>query len=579
VNERFDVVVIGSGFGGSVMAYRLAAAGKRVCLLERGKAYPPGSFARTPFEMRNNFWDPSAQRYGLFNMWSFRHIASVVSAGLGGGSLIYANVMIRKDENWFVTRASRRDGYESWPVTRAELDPHYDAVEKIQQPSVYPAKYQLDNKTAALRKAARSLGIAETTFDNIDPKVAQWYLPLLAITFARHGDEEAIPGRVFDEGDNYHKAPRETCRLCGECDVGCTYGAKNTLDYTYVSHAQKAGADVRPLTEVKSFRPHESGKGYRVTCVQHDVNERTTPGVLPPDRTYELQADRLVVACGTLGSTYLMLKMQAAGHLPKLSKTLGQRFSGNGDLLVTAVRCTDATGDPVRLNASRAPVITSTFRFPDSRDVKGAGRGFYLQDAGYPLVTDYLWELLDTGSLIGRVTTFVLDQLRAFVFRDGSSQLDAQIEGLFGDARMSSSSMPLLGMGRDVPDGRMTLRKIRGRAPTLDVSWSDTLSRGLFSRVNARAKDIANAMGGRYVENPLTRMFNQLITAHPLGGCPMGKTDRDGVVDSYGRVFNYPGLYVADGSVMPGPVGANPSFTIAALADRFAQAIIDGRDS
>jgi cholesterol oxidase len=577
VDERFDAVVIGSGFGGSVMAYRLAAAGQRVCLLERGKPYPPGSFARTPFEMRNNFWDPSRQHYGLFNVWSFRHIASIVSAGLGGGSLIYANVMIRKDENWFVTRGSRGDGDESWPVTRAELDPHYDAVEKIQLPSVYPAEYQIDNKTAALRAAAKRLGIAETTFDQIDPKVAQWYLPLLAVTFARHG-EGPVPGRVFDEGDNYHRAPRETCRLCGECDVGCTYGAKNTLDYTYVSHAQKAGADVRPLTEVKSFRPHESGKGYRVTCVTHDVNERTTPGVLPPDRTYELHADRLIVSCGTLGSTYLLLRMQAEGHLPKLSKTLGRRFSGNGDLLMLATRCTEESGEAKPLNASRAPVITSTFRFPDSHDVKGAGRGFYLQDAGYPVMTDYAWELLDTGSLIRRAGSFVGDRLRAFVLGSGSSQLDAQIEGLFGDARMSLSSMALLGMGRDVPDGRMSLRRTPTRVPSLDVSWTDTRSDALFRRVNARASEIVKAMGGRYTENPLTKTFNQLITVHPLGGCSMGRSDRDGVVDSYGRVFNYPGLYVADGAVMPGPVGANPSFTIAALSDRFAQAIIDGRD-
>jgi cholesterol oxidase len=573
MNDRFDVVVIGSGFGGSVMAYRLAAAGKRVCLLERGKAYPPGSFSRTPYELRGNFWDPSAQRYGLFNIWSFRHIASIVSAGLGGGSLIYANVMIRKDENWFVTRAPERDGYESWPVTRKDLDPHYDAVQRIQQPAVYPDVYQRDNKTAALRAAAKRLGIPETTFDHVDPTQAQWYLPLLAITFARDG--EVVPGRVFDQGDNYHRAPRETCRLCGECDVGCTYGAKNTLDYTYVTHAQKAGADIRPLTEVKSFRPADDGKGWVVTCLTHDIHARTTPGVLPPDRTYELHTDRLVVSAGTVGSTYLMLKMQAAGHLRNVSRMLGQRFSGNGDLLMLATGCTDRSGEPVRLNASRAPVITSTFRFPDSLDVKDAGRGFYLQDAGYPLVADFLWELLDTRNLVSRVAHFVWDRVRAIVMSSGSSEIDAELEKLIGEGRMSSSSMPMLGMGRDTPDGRMTLRKTKTGVPTLDVSWADTGSRGYLGRVNARTKEIATAMGGRFTENPLTSTFNRLITVHPLGGCPMGNSAHDGVVDSYGRVFGHPGLYVADGSVMPGPVGANPSFTIAALADRFADGIID----
>jgi len=129
--EHFDAIVIGSGFGGSVMAYRLAAAGKRVCLFERGKAYPPGSFPRSPHDMKANFWDPSAGLQGLFNVWSFKRLGAVVSSGLGGGSLIYANVFLRKDDKWFVKENVPGDGYESWPLTRADLDPHYDAVEKV----------------------------------------------------------------------------------------------------------------------------------------------------------------------------------------------------------------------------------------------------------------------------------------------------------------------------------------------------------------------------------------------------------------------------------------------------------------
>src|SRR5579875_1995115 len=141
-NTHYDAVIVGSGFGGAVMAYRLAEAGLHVCLLERGKAYPPGSFARTPYQMKRNFWDPSEGFYGLYNVWSFRRLTAVVSSGLGGGSLIYSNVMIRKDEKWFVKEDPASGGYEYWPVTRADLDPHYDRVEsmlKVQQyPSVYP---------------------------------------------------------------------------------------------------------------------------------------------------------------------------------------------------------------------------------------------------------------------------------------------------------------------------------------------------------------------------------------------------------------------------------------------------------
>jgi len=189
--ERFDAVIVGSGFGGSVMAYRLAKAGKRVCLLERGKAYPPGSFSRTPLELRNNFWNPSEKRYGLFNVWSFRRMAAVVSAGLGGGSLIYANVLIRKDDRWFADAMMPHGG--RWPITRAILDPHYDAVERILRPTTYPAAYQRDNKTAAMRAAANRLGIAMTNGHG-DPAKPQWYLPDLAITFNLPG-QDPVPGR------------------------------------------------------------------------------------------------------------------------------------------------------------------------------------------------------------------------------------------------------------------------------------------------------------------------------------------------------------------------------------------------
>jgi cholesterol oxidase len=126
--ERFDAVVVGSGFGGSVATQRLAEAGLSVCLLERGKPYPPGSFARTPREMRTNFWDPTQGLFGLFDLWSFRGLDALVSSGLGGGSLIYANVLLRKDERWFVHEDLDRGGFELWPITRDDLEPHYDRV-------------------------------------------------------------------------------------------------------------------------------------------------------------------------------------------------------------------------------------------------------------------------------------------------------------------------------------------------------------------------------------------------------------------------------------------------------------------
>src|SRR5215207_3130775 len=221
---HFDAVIVGSGFGGAVMAYRLAEAGLRVCVLERGQAYPPNSFPRSPYRMQRNFWDPSAGLYGMFNLWSFQGIDALVSSGLGGGSLIYANVLIRKDERWFVTEDLQSGGYEYWPITREELDPHYERAEKMLDAQTYPLAhepYAGTSKTRAFRDAAQKLGL-------------DWYLPNLAVTFANPG-EAPVPGEPIKEAHpNLHGRTRSTCRLCGECDIGCNYGSKNTLDYNYL---------------------------------------------------------------------------------------------------------------------------------------------------------------------------------------------------------------------------------------------------------------------------------------------------------------------------------------------------------
>lgn len=565
MTERFDAVVVGSGFGGSVVAYRLAKAGKSVCLFERGKPYPPGSFSRTPLEMRNNFWDPSRSHYGLFNAWSFHDMAAIVSSGLGGGSLIYANVFIRKDEHWFSDPLLGTDGH--WPLSRAELDPHYDAVEAIIQPQPYPTDYQCDNKTAAMQQAATRLRFPQGPASN--PQVPSWYLPPLAVTFTVPGDARPLPGRVFDDGNNYHRLPRETCRLCGECDVGCNYGSKNTLDYTYITLAQRLGVDIRPLSEVKAFVPLDGG-GYRVTVIKHEEGRATAPTPMPFAGDYDVLADTLILSAGTLGSTYLLLKMQAAGAFPAMSPALGSRFSGNGDLLMFVTRCKDRAGKPLRLNASRAPVITSTFRFPDGTDDGSTSRGFYLQDAGYPLALDYVWELLELN-LIPRVGRFLLSFFKSKL----GAELDSRLTAVLGQGVLSSTSMPLLGMGRDVPNGTMLTRPDpKTGVLKLQVDWDDQQSRGYINEAVARAKRVVEAMGGQFTLNPITRWLNNLITVHPLGGCPMAGDSSTGVVDRSGQVFGYPGLYIADGSIMPGPVGANPSFTIAAVADHVADCIL-----
>jgi choline dehydrogenase-like flavoprotein len=162
VETHFDVVIVGSGFGGSVMAYRLAEAGLTIRLRERGKAYPPNSFPRSPYGMRENLWDPGEGLFGLYNFWSFHRIHVLVASGLGGGSLIYANVLLRKDEEWFVKEDLARGGHEHWPITRADLEPYYDAVEgKRNTPKASGEKAKCSFLVEHIRQAWKIRGALE----------------------------------------------------------------------------------------------------------------------------------------------------------------------------------------------------------------------------------------------------------------------------------------------------------------------------------------------------------------------------------------------------------------------------------
>jgi cholesterol oxidase len=556
--DQFDAVVIGSGFGGSIVALRLASAGNRVLVLERGQPYPPGSFARSPNGMRRNFWEPENELFGMFDMWSFQHVDAVVASGLGGGSLIYANVMIRKDESTFVKEDVAAKGYENWPVTRGDLDVHYDRVEALQEPEQYPfelgAPYSTTGKTKAMKDAAAALGL---TAD----------LPKLAVKFAVTPGRP-VPGQEIPRGsNNLHGTPRSTCRLCGECDVGCNYGSKNTLDLTALSLAlQTRNAVIRTCCEVHTVTPVPPGdgtRGYEVAYRQYTAANDSHPAHLldsSPQEQRVVHASKVVIAAGSLGTTHLLLRNRAT--LPGLSRALGSRFSANGDYFAWIRDARDRNGEWRDLDPERGPVITASIHVDEQSS--RSGRGYYVQDAGAPVLANWLWQGLELPQDLLGARKRIFRRFRDQLFGKRDTHVSGLLASMFGDAHDSAAMMPLLGMGRDIPGGRLYIDEGR-----LELSWSPKASKDYERAVRGTFEDLARALNGKLTKDGMEWM-KRSITAHPVGGCPMSEDARLGVVDAWGQVHGYTGLWIADGSVLPGPVGANPSFTIAALADRFS---------
>jgi cholesterol oxidase len=544
--EVFDAIVVGSGFGGSVCASRLARDGLRVVVLERGAPYPPGSFPRTPRQMRTAFWDPDAGLHGLFEVWSFARVNAIVSSGLGGGSLIYANVMLRKPPETFAERELPDGTLASWPIDAAALEPDYRAVLDVLEPA--PVPYPLP-KTLAFEAAATAAGFTVER-------------PPLAIRFAPDGRP---PGEPLADDGNLHGRPRLSCRLLGDCDVGCNEGAKNSLDMTYLTDAHARGADLRTLCEAVGLE-RAGEDAWSVRYVQHvGARDGHPPDLLDPTTEVDRRiTGRIVVlAAGTFGSTRLLLAHR--GRLPGLSRRLGRQISTNGDMITFARNCRTPGGAWRDLSPSFGPVITASGRRT------AGGNDLWLQDAGGPDFSEWLWQGLEgPGDAAGVLRRMLARGVAEAVGGRRRTRVSADVAGAFGSARASAAMLPLLSMGIDVPGGRLSLD-----GDALQLDWDpDGDSGPYFDAAEAAAREVAGALGGRLAPRTIAG-HARAITVHPLGGCAMGHGPQDGVVDDWGEVFSQPGLFVADGSVMPGPIGPNPSLTIAALAHRFSARMIE----
>jgi len=527
------VVIIGSGFGGSVFACRLAESGRYdVHVLERGRRYRRNEFPRRPDQLREAFWEPQQGLYGMFEYQSFpkSDIDVLTCSGLGGGSLIYANVLYEMPAEFF----------EGWPGghSRPQLDPYYARVHEMMETRSYPVDrpdwpYAATPKTNALRRAAEGLAA-----NALGHPTAELQYPRLAIQFGPNPGDQIV---------NKQGVPQTACIMCGECDIGCNYHAKNTLDLNYLARAQAAGATIHTHAEVTSIEP-----GYRVSyCDPAD-----------PSRTETIDASRVILAAGSLGSTKMLLRMKQAGLLPMVSKALGTRWSGNGDLLGFSFDSAE------ELYPTQGPVITSAVRFFHAAYPDGFPHGLFVEDAGIPnLLAWYIAGMAPSSGTFLRGLKGVLDYAKGF-FAERQPNLGDELGPLlFHDSRLVTRAMIFLGMGRDRSTGIFSLQS----DGDLQLDWDVGPSKLHFDRMVDAMRRLTSQLKGEFVENPLS-ILNKYISVHPLGGCPMGDTPGEGVVDARsGEVFGYPGLYVADGSIIPTAVGPNPSLTIAALAEIFAE--------
>lgn len=525
----FDVVVIGSGFGGAVTACRLAEAGYRVLILERGRRWEVEDYPRKPGDAW--VWDQEhpEKRNGWLDLRVFPNMAVAQGAAVGGGSLIYANASLEAKPDLF---------QQGWPpeITYDELKPYYDKVGEMLRIQKVPQN-QWPERTKLVKEAAEKTGF-DDRFRLLDQAVSfdeNWSYDLEDPHNVEHSKKFINP-QGQEQG---------TCVHLGNCDIGCDVKAKNTLDLTYIPWAEKHHAEVRPLHLVRFITP-ESG-GYRVYF------DRIEGGQLNPG---SVSGRIVIVAAGSLGSTELLLRCRDQYKtLPKLSLFLGRNWSSNGDFLTPAFHVGR------RVSPTRGPTISSAIDFLGEN--RWQGQHFFIEDGGFPDILGSYLEEKAKRSARGLHAQALLETIQHILRQRDPLQ----------------STMPWFAQGRDAADGLLYLRRrwwLFGKR-VLQLKWDIEKSQITIDAIVEMHKKLARATGGEPFVPPTWTLARDLVTPHPLGGCNMGITTTSGVVDHRGEVFGYPNLYVADGAIVPEAIGLNPSKTIAALAERIAALIVAER--
>lgn len=524
LKARYDVVVVGSGYGGGVTASRLSRAGKRVAVLERGREIPTGQFPQKFSELKNEFQVTGASfrtgsEQALYDVRLGRDMHVLVACGLGGGSLVNAGVSLVPDRRVFTD--------EAWPGQLAQdgtIEEGYRRAEQWLRPASDPRAREM-TKYKVLDTAGAGLGGTVVA-------------PRIAVSF----EDNVNPAGVH----------QSACTRCGDCCAGCNVGAKNTVALTYLPDAVRHGAELFTGLKVETVRKAAGGASQGVWQVKARV--------IAPERGAAtevlIEAPVVVLAAGTLGSTEIMLRSREAGLA--VSDRLGHRFSANGDIIAfgygakSTVNAVGVGYPPKVADLEIGAAVSGQMEF---RDADVLANELHVQEGALPSAFASVLPVLfvPNGRLLGAL----------------SSLVNGVYKGPF------ASLQTFFAVSHDSASGRFSLD-----GNQLALSWANAKDEPVYARLDAILSRLVTASGGSYVKNPLagTVMGHQPATAHPLGGCGMGRDRSDGVVDHKCRVFNgaagagetavHEGLYVIDGAVVPRSLGVNPLLTITALAER-----------
>jgi cholesterol oxidase len=511
--SEFDAIVIGSGFGGSVAALRLSEKGYRVAVLEMGRRVRPGDIEKANQSPQHLFWMPGLGMRGFFTQRFFQHVNIVGGVGVGGGSLVYAAVLLEPRPAFYRDAAWGRMGID-W---QSELKPHYQTAAKMLGRVTCPTFHKQDEY---LKQTAEALGVGQT-FGPVP----------LGIFFG----DEATPDPFFDGAGPV----RNGCIACGACLAGCATGAKNTLDKNYLYFAEKLGAQILPERKATLIRPVAGG--YSVEMENPLTGEKYPP----------LSAPRLVLAAGVLGTLELLFRCREHGTLPGLSRMLGQRVRTNSEAITASLAPDDS------VDMSHGPAISSDFHANDQTHI-----------TQNRLPASYWFMKLYSGPLVDgkRPLTRALKTILRFFTHPLESTASLRVVRDWHKRITLISTMQSL-------DNEMAFRWGRGlfsgfRKGLQSATPSGKSAPTYIPEANAAARTYARISGGTPHNALLESMLNMSVTAHILGGCPIGADAGQGVISASHEVFGYPGMFVVDGSAIPANVGVNPSLTITAMAER-----------